>query len=261
MCTACLMADVKNRMLSRRSLFTGAAATAALGATSGLLSARPALAQATGRVVDLTHAYDSDFPTFDGKPGILYEVDKNFEPDGYHLFKLTIFEHTGTHIDAPLHFSKGGASVDALPVEQLIAPLCILDISAKAAQNPNATVEPADIEAWMPGWATRPGAICPTAPWHSPAFPRPQPIFSPMRVRRRSVWIPCRSTPGTLLTSRCITPGCLRAGSGSKGLPTLTSFPLPGRRSLSARRNIAAAPAALRASWPCCERPLTIFQG
>ena len=112
MCTACLIADVKNHMLSRRSLFTGAAATAALGATSGLLSARPALAQATGRVVDLTHAYDSDFPTFDGKPGILYEVDKNFEPDGYHLFKLSIFEHTGTHIDAPLHFSKGGASVD-----------------------------------------------------------------------------------------------------------------------------------------------------
>lgn len=96
MCTACLIADVKNHMLSRRSLFTGAAATAAMGATSGLLSARPALAQATGRVVDLPHAYDSDFPTFDGKPGILYEVDKEFEPDGYHLFKLTIFEHTGT---------------------------------------------------------------------------------------------------------------------------------------------------------------------
>ena len=160
MCTACLIADVKNHMLSRRSLFTGAAATAVLGATSGLLSARPALAQATGRVVDLTHAYDSDFPTFDGKPGILYEVDKNFEPDGYHLFKLTIFEHTGTHIDAPLHFSKGGASVDALPVEQLIAPLCILDISAKAAQDPNATVEPADIEAWISANGAIPAGAC-----------------------------------------------------------------------------------------------------
>lgn len=49
MCTACLIENVKTHMLSRRSLFTGAAATAATGAAAGLLSARPALSQAMGR--------------------------------------------------------------------------------------------------------------------------------------------------------------------------------------------------------------------
>ncbi len=160
MCTACLIEDVKRHMLSRRSLFSGAAATAAMGAAAGVLSARPALAQATGRVVDLTHSYDSDFPTFDGKPGILYEVDKSFDPDGYHLFKLTIFEHTGTHIDAPLHFAEGGASVDLLPVENLIAPLCVVDIKDKAAEEPNAVVEPADIEAWISAHGAIPAGAC-----------------------------------------------------------------------------------------------------
>lgn len=160
MCSACLIENVKHHMMSRRRLFSGAAATAALGAAAGLSAARPALAQASGRVVDLTHAYDSDFPTFDGKPGILFEPDKNFDPDGYHLFKLTIFEHTGTHIDAPLHFAEGGISVDALPVENLIAPLCIIDISAKAAEDANATVEPADVEAWLSAHGDLPAGAC-----------------------------------------------------------------------------------------------------
>lgn len=53
MCTTCLIEDVKRHMLSRRGLFTTAAATAAMGAAAGVLSARPALAQATGRVMDL----------------------------------------------------------------------------------------------------------------------------------------------------------------------------------------------------------------
>ena len=160
MCNACLIDRVKTGMLSRRSLFSGAAATAAAGAAMGLSSARPALAQATGQVVDLTHAYDGDFPTFDGKPGILYDVDKDFDTDGYHLFRLTIFEHTGTHIDAPLHFALDGASVDALPVENLVAPLCVIDISARAAQDPNAMVEPADIEAWISTHGDIPAGAC-----------------------------------------------------------------------------------------------------
>ncbi|MFC3630829.1 cyclase family protein [Paracoccus angustae] len=160
MCTACLIEDVKTRMLSRRRLFSGAAATAAAGVAAGVSGPRPALAQARGRVVDLTHAYDGAFPTFDGKPGILYETDKNFDPDGYHLFKLTIFEHTGTHIDAPLHFAEDGIPVDALPAESLIAPLCVIDIAARAAEDPNAVVEPGDIEAWISAHGDIPAGAC-----------------------------------------------------------------------------------------------------
>nr|WP_278250450.1 cyclase family protein [Paracoccus fontiphilus] len=61
----------------------------------------------------MTHASDGNFPTFDGKRGILYEANKNFEPDGYYLSKLTIFEHIGTHIHAPLHFSQ--ATPESMP--------------------------------------------------------------------------------------------------------------------------------------------------
>ena len=159
MCNACLIEDVKRSMLSRRSLFTGAAAGAAAVA-AGALSARPALAQSTGRVVDLTHAYDGSFPTFDGVPGIEYEWAVSFADAGYQLHKLTIFEHTATHMDAPLHFSESGLSVDQLPLENLVAPLCVLDITAKATEDANATVAPEDVEAWVSANGAIPQGAC-----------------------------------------------------------------------------------------------------
>jgi kynurenine formamidase len=160
MCNTCIIEGVKETMLSRRKLFTGAAAVGAASVAAGLISARPALAQAGGRVVDMTHAWDGSFPTFDGNPGIIYEPSVKFEESGYQLWKLTIFEHSGTHIDAPLHFSADGTSVDALPPERLVCPLCIIDITAKAADDANAMVEPEDIEAFVSANGDIPAGAC-----------------------------------------------------------------------------------------------------
>jgi kynurenine formamidase len=147
-------------MLSRRQLFTGAAAIGVASTASGLLGARAALAQSSGRVVDLTHNFDETFPTFDGKPGMAREWAVKIAESGYQIWKLTIFEHSGTHIDAPMHFSADGASVDELPVEQFVAPLCVVDISAKAKEEANAVVEPADIEAWVSANKDIPQGAC-----------------------------------------------------------------------------------------------------
>lgn len=128
-------------------MFKGAAlAGAALAA--GTLSS-PVVAQPSRKVIDLTHAYDSTFPTFDGKPGIEFAWAAQIAKDGYQLHKLTIFEHTGTHIDAPLHFSADGASVDQLEPQKLVAPLVIIDITDRAREEANATIEVADIERWI----------------------------------------------------------------------------------------------------------------
>ena len=160
MCNACLIESVKSNMLSRRALFAGAAATTAAVVAGGLTTARPALAQSSGKVVDLTHAWDGSFPTFDGNPGIIYEPAVKFEESGYQLWKLTIYEHSGTHIDAPLHFSADGASVADLAPEKLVCPLCVLDLTAKAAEDANAMVEPADIEAWVSANGDIPAGAC-----------------------------------------------------------------------------------------------------
>jgi kynurenine formamidase len=158
MCDACVIEDVKARALSRRDLFRAGAGLAA--AAAGISAARPLLAQAAGRVIDLTHRYDGNFPTFGGSPGILYEKTVKFEESGYQLFRLTIDEHTGTHIDAPLHFSADGTSVADLAPATLVCPLCVVDISAKAAEEANSMVEPEDLEALVSAHGAIPAGAC-----------------------------------------------------------------------------------------------------
>jgi kynurenine formamidase len=160
MCHACVIENVKATMLSRRSLFRSAAAAGIVSVAAGMTGTRPALAQTAGKVVDLTHTYDGSFPTFDGNPGIIYEPAVKFADSGYQLFKLTIFEHTGTHIDAPLHFSADGTSVADLAPERLVCPLCVIDLTAKAKDDPNAMVEAADIEAWVSANGEIPAGSC-----------------------------------------------------------------------------------------------------
>jgi kynurenine formamidase len=160
MCDICVMNSVKDRMLSRRQLFAGGAALAAgVVATAGLPV--PARAETkAGKVIDLTHTLSADFPTYFGTPQFAAEAKFTFAENGFNLFNLTVNEHTGTHIDAPLHFSADGAAVDEIPVENLVAPLCVIDIAARAAADPDTRVTPDDIRAWIAAHGEIPSGAC-----------------------------------------------------------------------------------------------------
>lgn len=160
MCNACVIESVRQQAQSRRSFLTRSAAAGAAALAASVVSARESLAQSSGKVVDLTHTFDENFPTFDGKPGITMEKVEDFKTNGYTIFKLTIFEHSGTHIDAPLHFTADGTSVADLAPENLVCPLCIVDIKSRAKENPNAMVMKADIEAWVSANGALPKGAC-----------------------------------------------------------------------------------------------------
>lgn len=158
MCDVCVTNAVKERMLSRRSFFKASAAGAA-AATIGA-AARPALAAAHGGVIDMTHELSEDFPTFGGSPGISYDKAFDFGSDGYNLYNLTINEHTGTHIDAPLHFSADGSSVAEMPVSSLVCPLAVIDIRDRAAGDRDTQLTPDDLSAWISANGPIPDGAC-----------------------------------------------------------------------------------------------------
>ena len=160
MCDACVIDSVKNRMLSRRSFFRAAAAGAATvaAASSGALS--PALAQAPTSVTDLTHELYEDFPTFFGQQQFFREQKFNYKEHKFNLFELRVNEHTGTHLDAPLHFSEDGKSVAEIPVSDLVVPLAVIDIREKAAANADAQLTPDDIKAWIAANGDLPEKAC-----------------------------------------------------------------------------------------------------
>src|SRR5262249_13253892 len=122
MCVPRCQAAVRHA-LSRRGFFNGALAASFVATAMAPERALAAPARSFASVVDLTHTMSPDFPTFFGVPGI--EMDKKFEfkKDGFNLYWWRIIEHAGTHLDAPIHFSEAGATVEKIPANTLVVPL------------------------------------------------------------------------------------------------------------------------------------------
>ena len=156
MCHACVIDEVKRRMLSRRDVLKGGAAAvgaAGLGLAGTTLPAGSARAAShTGMPsdpVDATHELHEGFPTYFGDQQFFMEQVRSFDPDGFNVFELRVLEHTGTHVDAPLHFSADGDSVAEIPVASLVCPLVVVDIREKAAEDADAQLTPDDLKAWI----------------------------------------------------------------------------------------------------------------
>lgn len=144
------------RGLSRRGFF-GSAAAAGFAATAMPAVAAP---RSFSKVVDLTHTLSPDFPSFFGIAGIELQREKDIKKDGYNLNWWRVIEHAGTHLDAPLHFSDAGASVDKIDPETLVVPLAVVDVAAKARQNPDYLMSPDDLAAWEKSHGRLPQGCC-----------------------------------------------------------------------------------------------------
>ena len=105
-----------------------------------------------GRLVDLSHAYAADtiyWPT--DQRGFEYEILAAGLADGGYYYAAGRFataEHGGTHVDAPIHFAEGKATVDAIPLERLVGPGIVIDIVRACASDPDYQVRIQDFLDW-----------------------------------------------------------------------------------------------------------------
>jgi kynurenine formamidase len=133
--------------LSRRTLLKGAGIAAASFSASSVAEGQVA-ARSFNDTIDLTHTMSPDFPTYFGVAGIEMQKQFDFRKDGFNLYWWRIIEHAGTHFDAPIHFSDGGATADKFGAEHLVVPLAVIDVSAKAANNPDYLLAREDLAEW-----------------------------------------------------------------------------------------------------------------
>ncbi len=154
MCNAHVMQTVRERIkkeglpsVSRRNfLKIGSVLTA-----SAALA--PQIARAdmhgSGGVVDLSHTLSPSFPVF---PGVFTPGERStvvtVEENGFYMQRWSFDEHQGTHMDFPAHFIADGLRVDAFPVEMLVGPAVVIDIAARAEEDPDAMVMVDDLQAW-----------------------------------------------------------------------------------------------------------------
>jgi kynurenine formamidase len=109
-------------------------------------------------IVDLSYAYDENtiyWPTADP-----FEKTTDFEgmTDAgywYTAYSVSTAEHGGTHLDAPVHFAEGRQSTDEIPLERLVGPAILIDVSEPALGNPDYLITSDDIA----GWEARHGTI------------------------------------------------------------------------------------------------------
>ncbi len=111
-------------------------------------------------IEDMTHELHEQFPTYFGAQQLFMEQKFSWNEHKFNLFEMRVNEHTGTHIDAPLHFSENGQSVAEIPVGNLVAPLCVVDIREKAAANADAQVTPEDMKTWIAANGPIPDKAC-----------------------------------------------------------------------------------------------------
>jgi kynurenine formamidase len=143
----------------KRTVVIACSAAAALGAGAAWTTAsEPAPVAVTsqapildGRLVDLTHAFDARsvyWPTARGFR--LKVVTEGRSPGGWYYATndLSMAEHGGTHVDAPIHFSRGKQTADRIPLSRLIGPGIVVDVSERALRDRDYLVSRADLEAW-----------------------------------------------------------------------------------------------------------------
>jgi arylformamidase len=49
--------------------------------------------------------------------------------DGCNVSKMSLGVHTGTHVDAPLHFLRDGSGIHQVPLDALIGPARVIEIT------------------------------------------------------------------------------------------------------------------------------------
>jgi kynurenine formamidase len=134
------------RVDRRTALLAGAGAALAATLPGGAHAART---RGGRHAQDLTHVFRTSLPLFaDIFPRPTRDTFVTVPANGFYGQIWRFWEHTGTHLDVPAHFIFGGRTTPQLTLDELIAPLAVVDISGRAAGDPDTMVTVDDLRAY-----------------------------------------------------------------------------------------------------------------
>lgn len=82
------------------------------------------------QLYDISLPLSSDLPSWPGDPRPdIQRISKIAEGETSNVTHLSMTAHTGTHIDAPDHFLDNGVGVDRIPLQQLIGPAVVVELT------------------------------------------------------------------------------------------------------------------------------------
>jgi kynurenine formamidase len=101
---------------------------------------------AAERLVDLTQPLGPSTVLWPGSTPFDAIVDAEHPRDRSYYRTLRLSEHSGTHLDAPVHFAEHGRSTDELGLELLVRPAILLDVRERCEADPHFALSRQDVE-------------------------------------------------------------------------------------------------------------------
>src|SRR4051812_24977217 len=80
------------------------------------------------KLIDLSQPLYDNAPNCPEHPVPRSTLIATHEEHGWQVEMLSMVNHTGSHVDAPLHRMKGGKSLDEIPLEQWVGEAVIVDL-------------------------------------------------------------------------------------------------------------------------------------
>jgi len=97
------------------------------------------------RIIDLTHILEENIPSWDLCCGFIqnikYDYSDSSEEVKFLVNQLKMDAGIGTHLDAPAHCFPHGTTIDQLPLENLILPCVVIDVSKSAHERYSVSVQ------------------------------------------------------------------------------------------------------------------------
>ena len=79
------------------------------------------------KVLDLTHCIYEGMPVYPGTEGPSLKIANTYDEDGFQETLMTMYSHTGTHMDPPAHIYPNGRTLDAFSIEQFVGSALVID--------------------------------------------------------------------------------------------------------------------------------------
>jgi kynurenine formamidase len=81
------------------------------------------------KIIDLTHYISENMPVYPGTEGPKFAPANSYEVNGFKEMLITMYTHTGTHMDAPAHLFADRTTLDKFQITQFIGKALVVDCS------------------------------------------------------------------------------------------------------------------------------------
>lgn len=104
------------------------------------------------KILELSHKINENIVSWPGDEKLGHPYSKklvtNYKNNGFYSNSLTILEHAGTHMDAPIHGCENRLSIDQISIDSFIVNGCVIDTSEQVETNPDYHLQVGDIINW-----------------------------------------------------------------------------------------------------------------